>query len=337
MTELFKEGSLFSFVNTTGGAVTLAVFFIVLLALLIVVEITGLNLFELLLTFFSWLLKVFGGFINKRETAYHRDVEIGKLNEKRQTVKIYRFLNDLTIDLGVKQKGATPYEFLFIVMVSCLFVTIAVCKILFGSLLMVIVMYPIIFAAVLCILYTRANVAHDARIEAVIEAENIICNNIASGVVPAVKGSIDVMPQQVRGNFKDFLDNIEHKNYHIRTALMELNAHLGSIADDFIKKCIVFETEEEHGIAGMFHDVVEINNIKMEMRTEMKRKFEEVKNQFIMGAAMIIIFLFGVIAIYPDVQHFYFKTPMGQIILALDALIMVIEFVYITYLRAKEL
>lgn len=337
MGDLFKEGSLFSFVNTTGGAVTLAVFAVVILSIMIIVQITGLNIFELFLKFLSWLLKIFGEFINKRETIYHRDLEVGKINEKRQTVKIYRFLNDLTIDLGLKQKGATPYEFLFIVAVCTLFGAIALCQALFGSLLMTIIMYPILFAAVLCILYTRANIAHDTRIEAVIEAENIICNNISSGVVAAVRGSLDVMPQQVRGNFKDFLDNIEHKNYHIRTALLELNAHLGSVADDFIKKCIVFETEEEHGISGMFRDVVEINNIKMEMRTEMKRKFEEVKTQFIIGGAMIFTFLGGVLALYKDVAHFYLKTPIGQIILALDALILVIEFVYITYLRAKEL
>ena len=337
MQDLFQEGSLFSFVNTTGGAVTAAVFVIVVLCIMIIIQITGLNLFELIMHFLAWLLKIFGKVINKRETAYHRDLEVGKINEKRQTVKIYRFLNDLTIDLGLKQKGATSYEFLFIVAVCVLFGTIAVCQVLFGSLLMVIFMYPIMFAGVMCVLYTRANVSHDNRIEAVIEAENIICNNISGGVVTAVRNSIEVMPSQIRGSFKDFLDNIEHKNYHIRTALMELNAQLGSIADDFIKKCIVFETEEEKGIVGVFKDIVEINNIKMEMRTEMKRRFEEVKTQFVIGGTMIFVFLGGVLAIYPDVAHFYLKTPIGQIIIAVDILIVVMEFVYITYLRAKEL
>lgn len=334
---LFQEGSLFSFVNTTGGAVTMAVFSIIVLCIMIVVQITGLNLAELLLKIVSIILGAFGGFINRKETAYHRDLAVGKINEKRNRVKIYRFLNDLTIDLGLKQKGATPYEFLFVVLITVLFTTIATCQILFGSLLMVIIMYPIIFAAVMCILYTKANIAHDNRIESVIEAENIISNNISSGVVQAVRGSLEVLPKQVKNDFRNFLDNIEHKNYHVRTALMDLNANLGSVADDFIKKCIMFEMEEEHGLSGVFRDVVELNNIKMEMRTEMKRRFEEVKNQFIIGATMIFVFLFGVIAIYPDVAYFYLKLPIGQIVLALDALVLVAEFVYITYLRAKEL
>ena len=337
MGDLFKEGSLFSFMNTSSGLVTMTTFAIIVLSIMIVVRITGLNIFEIILRILSWLLGTFGKFINKSETNYHRDLEVGKINEKRNTVKIYRFLNDLTIDLGLKQKGATPYEFLFIVGICTLFCTIAFCRILFGGWFMSFFMYPIVFAAVMCLLYTKANIAHDARIESVIEAENIICNNISGGVLQAVRGSMDVIPKQIRGDFRDFVDNVEHKNYHIKTALMELNAHLGSVADDFIKKCIVFEMEEEKGISDMFRDVVEINNIKMEMRTEMKRAFEEVKQQFIIGATMIFVFLFGVIAIYPDVAYFYLKLPIGQIVLALDALILVIEFVYITYLRAKEL
>ena len=73
------------------------------------------------------------------------------------------------------------------------------------------------------------------------------------------------------------------------------------------------------------------------MRTEMKRKFEEVVLEFMTGASMILIFIGGILAIYPDVRHFYFKTAIGQIIIAIDILILISEFVYITYLRAQEL
>ena len=157
------------------------------------------------------------------------------------------------------------------------------------------------------------------------------------GVVVAIRDSLNVIPKEVRPYFKDFVDNIEQKNYHIRTALLELNANLGSIADDFIKKCIVFEMEEERGISGMFQDIVEVNNIRMEMRTEMKRRFEEVKTDFIVGASMIFVFMAGVLAIYPDVRNWYFTTGTGQVLIALDILIIIMEFVFITFLRAKEL
>lgn len=329
--------SIFSSLGTNGGATSAAIFMIVLLSILLLIKISNLPFFKLVLSFINFLLSIFGKFINKQEENYHRDLAIGRIDEKRKTYKLYNFLNELIIDLGLVRTGVTPYELLFIVCTLTFIVTAILCKIVFGSFLMTIVMFPVVIIGVFCVMYTKANLAHDQRIENVIEAENIICNNIKVGVVVAVRDSLDVLPKEIRTDFKDFIDNIEQQNYHIKTALLELNAHLGSVADDFIKKCIVFEMEEEHGIAGMFQDIVEINNINLEMRTEMKRKFEEVKSEFKIGATMIFAFLGGVLAIFPNVREFYFSTWVGQLIIAIDVLLLILEYVYITYLRAQEL
>lgn len=329
--------SIFSSLGTNGGATSAAIFMIVILSILLLIRISNLPFIRLILNFFNFLLNTFGKFINKQEENYHRDLAIGKIDEKRKTYKLYNFLNDLIIDLGLIRTGVTPYELLFIVCVLTFMTTGVLCKIIFGTFIMTIVMYPVVLIGVFCVMYTKANLAHDQRIENVIEAENIICNNIKVGVVVAVRDSLDVLPKEIRPDFKDFIDNIEQQNYHIKTALLELNAHLGSVADDFIKKCIVFEMEEEHGIAGMFSDIVEINNINLEMRTEMKRKFEEVKSEFKIGATMIFAFLAGVLFVFPTVKDFYFHNWIGQLIIAIDILLLILEYVYLTYLRAQEL
>lgn len=329
--------SIFSSLGTNGGATSAAIFMIVILSILLLIRISNLPFIRLILNFFNFLLNTFGKFINKQEENYHRDLAIGKIDEKRKTYKLYNFLNDLIIDLGLIRTGVTPYELLFIVCVLTFMTTGVLCKIIFGTFIMTIVMYPVVLIGVFCVMYTKANLAHDQRIENVIEAENIICNNIKVGVVVAVRDSLDVLPKEIRPDFKDFIDNIEQQNYHIKTALLELNSHLGSVADDFIKKCIVFEMEEEHGIAGMFSDIVEINNINLEMRTEMKRKFEEVKSEFKIGATMIFAFLAGVLFVFPTVKDFYFHNWIGQLIIAIDILLLILEYVYLTYLRAQEL
>lgn len=329
-----------SFVATLTSmdvAIKVAIIGFICIDCFILVKFFGVNFVELGFKLIQKIVSFSGKTINSKEQKYHRDLTVGKINEKTKRVKIYRFLNDLIIDLDLKKRGATPYEFLAFVIVSSALLSFVACELIFNSFIMGLIMLPIVFVAIMCSLYTKANMEHDQRIEAVIESENIISNNIKDGVVVAVRNSIDLMPSKIRGEYRDFLDNIEHKNMHIRTALLELNNNLGSISDDFIKKCIVFEMEEEHGIAGMFRDVVEINNIKTEMRIEMKRKFEEVSTQFVVGALMIFVFLAGVLIIYEDVRGFYFNTAIGRIIIALDALIMILEFVYITYLRAKEL
>ena len=333
---IFEKGSLIYNLSEGKGAITIAIVFLIIACIYLIGKIVNLSLVAVVHNIIKWLLDISSKFIKKKEIKYHRELEIGKINDKMRKVKIYRFLNDLIIDLGLKQMGATPYEFLFICLVVSGVISIIVCQILFRSIFMAVLMYPIIFAGLMSILYTKANIAHDTRIEHVIEAENIICNNIKDGVMVAVKNNLDVIPVDIRGVFRDFIDNVEHKNYHIKTALMELNHQLGNVADDFIKKCIIFETEEQHGIVGMFKDVVEINNIKMELRINMKRRLEDVVREFIIGATTIFVFLGGVIGIYPHVKNFYFNTIIGQIIIAIDILIAVGEFVFI-YLRAKEL
>lgn len=322
--------------NKSGTIIGIAVLVLIVLAI-IVVKILNIDILALLTTITKTLISKIGKLINKREKRYHRDTVIGKLTEKRMQVKIYRFLNDIIIDLGLKKKGATPYEFLFIVVVISIITSIIGCKLIFNNILMAIIITPIAFAGIMCGLYTKANITHDARIEAIIEAENIISNNIKDGVVVAVRNTIDMMPNLVRAEFEDFLDNVTIKNYHIRTALLELSNNLGSTADDFIKKCIVFELEEEHGLIGIFKDVVEVNNIKTEMRIDMKQKLEQETATIIVVAIMIFTFLGGIMAAFEVVRNFYLHNPIGQIIIAIDLLILVGIFVYLTYIRASEI
>lgn len=337
MNSLLGNSNIFSSLQSVQSVMTLTIIALILLCVALLVKITNLPFLVFMKKVGHWIFNLVAKGLKKREKIYHRDLEIGKINEKRTSVKLYRFLSDLIIDLNMTEAGVTPYELLFLTILGVFAGTTLLCKVLFGNIIMTVILTPILIVAVFCIMYTKANLAHDARIEAVIESENIICNNIKIGVVTAIRESLDTLPKQVRADFRDFIDSVEYKNYHIKTALQELNICLGGIADDFIKKCIVFELEEEHGIAGMFSDVVEINNIRMQMRIEMKRQFEEVMNDFKVGATMIFGFLFGILAIYPDIREFYFTTIIGQILLAIDVLLLIIEFVYITYLRAQEL
>lgn len=318
-------------------AAKVAAVVIALAMLLYVLATFKISIKDIMLRGLGNILDRVGLFVYNKELKFSTELEIGKINIKHRKVKIYRLINDLIIDLGLKGKGITPISFIIIILSGSALLSLVMCKIVFNNVMLSILSYPIITVAVVCTLYTRANMAHDLRIEAVIEAENIISNNIKGGVVVSIRNSMYMMPEIVRGDFRDFLDNVDYKNFHIRTALMELNNSLGSVSDDFIKKCIEFETQEEHGIIGMFNDVVELNNIKTELRNEMKRSFEQIFANFVIGATMIFVFLGGTLVLFDNVANFYFNNIIGQMILIVDALIIISEFVFITYLRAKEL
>ena len=324
------------FLSTPSGATTLAVVGMIACLLYITFFMLNIRISDLFRKTGRKTLKFTGKMIKSKEDKFTREYEIGLITKKTKQYQIYRFLNELTIDLGLKIQGITPYELLFLMIVGAILGALAFGLIVFNSVLLGILSFPIVFAGVVCGCYTKANIAHDTRIEAVIEAENIISNNISGGVRLAVQNSYDALPKEVKNEFKDFLNNIDDMMF-ITTALMDLNNKLGSVSDEFIQKCIKFELDEEHGTVGIFQDLVEMNNIRTQLRIKMKKSFEEVVNEYIISAVMILVFLVGVMIIYPFVRNLYLNTIFGQLLILFDALIFTSEFVYITYLRAQEL
>ena len=292
---------------------------------------------DVLYAVLRFLTRLVGKRISRMESDYERGVQIGRINDNSLTVKIHQWLNDLIIDLDLKKKGVTPYELLFFANMASLIISLLMGTLLFGSLVFSVLAYMPLLIAVLCLLYTKANVSHDNRIEDVILAENIISNNIDKGVVVAVKSNLDSMPRSLFNAFRDFIDDVEETNSHIEVALLRLQDNLGSISKDFIQKCITLELEEEVGLVGIFKDVVEVNNIKSELRISMKRKFDAVVADFIVGILMIFGFLGGLFLMYPYIRNLYLTTIVGQIILLIDFILIISEFVIITALRAEEI
>ena len=328
--------SVYKYLGTSNGVTVGAISILVLVAFIYILTVIKFRPSEWIVKLAAKSLRYTGRKVNKAERDYARNTEMGRYKHKSIRVRIYKFLNDLTIDLNLKEVGYTPHTLLLLISLVSLLVSIVISLIVFNNLWLLVFSYPLVLVTVSCFLYTKANIAHDARIDDVIAAENIISNSISKGVVVSVRQNLDSFPVKLQPVFREFVDNIETRNTHIKTALLELNNNLGSVADDFIQKCITFELEEEHGLVGIFNDVVEVNGIKSEFRIYMKRKFEDVMLDFIISNVMILFFLGGAISIYPILQKFYFKNIIGQLMLMADALIIIIEFVYITYLKAQE-
>lgn len=321
--------------STMNGAVDFAIFTILVFFLIVLISNLEIKPTKTAKKLSSRSLTYIGRKVKESEKNYHRNCEIGQYKKSGNRVKLYQLLNDLTIDLGLKIKGTTPYELLFFILAFSAILTMFASLIVFSNIFLGFIAYPLVCIAVTCALYTKGNIAHENRINAVIEAENIICNNIESGVRVAVRNSINSFPKEVQSEFKDFLHELDDSTF-ITTALLNLNDKLGSIADKFISKCIKFELYEEHGTAGTFKDIVEMNTYKTQTRLRMARSFEQVMNEFKMASFLIIGFLAGVIIIYPVVRNFYFSTSLGQFVLLLDMMLFIAEFVIITYLRAKD-
>lgn len=330
-------GSLIKTVATSKGAVGIAIISVIFLSSILLRQYAGVSLVGFVRKGISKFAYIVGKGVSKKEKQYHRDIEIGKLNNKARRVKIYRFMKDLIVDLNLDYTGITPYELVWFIATGSLILSWIVSSLFFTTTVIMILVYPICLGGVTCLMYTKANIAHENRIGAVIDSENIICNNISNGVLVAVKQNINIIPEETRPYFRDFIDNVEIKNYHIKTALLELNSQLGPMSDDFIKKCIAFELKEERGLGDMFQDVIEINNIKKDLRIEMKHELEAKVNEIRISTVLITVFLFVILAIYPMVRSLYFNTIGGNVLIVIDIFLLIVVYVITTIVRATEL
>lgn len=328
-------GNFLEHLSTMGGAVDFAIFALISFFVIVLLSNLDIKPGKVANKLSNKSLKFIGRKVKSSEKSFQRKYEIGLIDKKSFRYKFYNLLNDLTIDLGLKVKGTSPYELFFFILAFSAMLTMLSSLILFANLFLGFIAYPLIVLGTICALYTKANISHENRINAVIESENIICNNIESGVKVAVRNSIASFPKEVQTEFQDFLHELDD-NAYIVSALTNLNDKLGSIADKFISKCIKFELQEEHGTAGTFKDIVEMNTYKTQTRLKMARAFEQVMNEFKLSSLMILIFLGGVMLIYPFIREFYFTQFVGQMILLLDLLLFIAEFVIITWLRAQD-
>ena len=125
-----KDSALNS-LGTINGAVSIAIIGFISILVFILIKFFNIDVKEIALNIVRKIISLSGKTINNKELKYHRDLAIGKINEKTKRVKTYRFLNDLIIDLGLKKKGATPYEFLAFVLVGTLLISLIFCELIF--------------------------------------------------------------------------------------------------------------------------------------------------------------------------------------------------------------
>ena len=112
------EGSLVRTAATTQGIIILAIIMILMLCSVLLKQYTNKSIMWVVHAAVRKASRFIGKVVRKREKQYQRDITIGKLNNKMRTVKVYKFMRELIIDLKLEYTGITPYELLGFIIVG---------------------------------------------------------------------------------------------------------------------------------------------------------------------------------------------------------------------------
>jgi len=155
-----------------------------------------------------------------------------------------------------------------------------------------------------------------ARLESIMDAEDIICPLAHEGVFVAIKKSLEsdeYIDDNIRSYFVQFVNNCENNGYSFRQAMEILNKQLGHKFDDFAKKAIVFEYNERKGMSDIFMDVVDDNAILRAINHKKDKAFRKMNRDFMIKTLIIILFFLYALTV-PDFKTFMIGTTIGKVI-----------------------
>jgi len=133
-----------------------------------------------------------------------------------------------------------------------------------------------------------------AKIEYIMDAEDILCPLAREGVLVAIKKvleSDEYLHKSIRPYFVQFVENYESHGYSFRRAMDVLNKQLGPKFDGFAKKAVIFEYNERKGMADVFLDIVDENAALREINARKNRIFKKMNMDFLVKTCMIVIFI----------------------------------------------
>ena len=187
---------------------------------------------------------------------------------------------------------------------------------LLNSLLLSVTITVSLFIVIITVFIMQSKSIKAARLESIMDAEDIICPVAHEGVLFAIKKALETdeyIEENIRLYFTQFVNNCENNGYSFRQAMEILNRQLGPKFDNFAKKAIVFEYNERKGMADIFLDVVDDNAILREMNRKKDKVFRKMNRDFLLKTLIILLFFLYALTV-PDFKEFMVGTTPGKAI-----------------------
>jgi hypothetical protein len=181
----------------------------------------------------------------------------------------------------------------------------------------------------------QSRLAESAKLEAIMDAEDLLCPLAKDGVLVAVKKvleSRDFLSPLIRHYFVQFVDNCENHGYTFKRAMEVLNRQLGPKFNSFAEKAIVFEYNERRGMADIFLDIVDENAALREINARKNKIFRDMNREFIIKSALILLFvLYSMTG--QTLREFMLNTTLGRSINGLAVITICLSFARCQYLQ----
>ena len=251
--------------------------------------------------------------------------------------KLYMWVNEQLIALGLKREGVTPFGYLmFWFIISCVIGVITVFT-LSLSLWMMPLLCCILFVCLLIMTRVLVSERMEKREADVMNAIDLIVPEVRNGVKNAIITYKDNFAPNLREDFAAFIANIQDRGYTFTDAMYILADNLGLVFYDFAQKAIYYEAIGESEMLDIFSDITETNRLRRQLRDENKAIFANLKTSFTVSALMTVGYFCFLMITDDFSRNFFLVEPYGQILLIIIILVVFLVLAYISTIKSRAI
>lgn len=306
--------------------------FVVVLSYMLLSNILDVKISSIVKDLRKWLREFLKSSSSELEKRNRKIFETQTFDEKNRSLyySFMKLVSQIMKDLHITD--VTP-EYLVVFVGLASLVVSFICNLFGMSLISDVLMFVTCFITIWCLLYLKSRKSHRKRVEAIRDAEDLICQNIEPSVLKTIKDVIPKIDPIIRLEFEKFLVN--EKSIFIYAALKQLNEDIGPEFDNLIGKLIKLEKEGKPGMLDAFKSNITRNAIQREYEAEEKQKEDEDTQEFLLCLGVVLVTFFGSFFGFTELRHFYMSIG-GQILILTCALIILGIFCYCQMVQNKR-
>ena len=250
--------------------------------------------------------------------------------------KLYSWLNEQCIALGIKRQGVTPFGY---------FLFWAFIALIGGVVVSVVLQMGFLFTPIFCLTFLvveliMTRVVVSSRMQRreidIMDAVDLIIPEIHRGVKNSIIIYQDNFKPSVIDDFKAFVSNVNDRGFSFEDAMYMLADSLGLVFVDFAQKAVYYETLGEPDMVEIFTDIVETNRFRRQLRDENEEKFIGLTVQFVASSLIVCIYFVFLMITDTFSRNFFLKATAGKLLLIVILLVIFGVLAYITTIKSSR-
>lgn len=251
--------------------------------------------------------------------------------------KLYGWVNEQLIALGLKRQGITPVGYLIFWAFMAVILGTVLGVVLSMGLFTTMSFWVLCFVCMLIMTRVVVSERMEKREADVMNAIDLIVPEVGHGVKNAIVTYKDNFAPSLREDFAAFIVNVQDRGYPFADAMYILADNLGHVFQDFAQKAIYYEAVGEKEMVDIFTDLTETNRLRRQLRDENNLAFASLRLSFIVSTLMTVAYFIFLMVTDDFSRIFFLTTPVGKVLLVIMVLVVFFVLSYITTIKSKTI